>query len=100
MRVAVVSDIHANCHALEAVLAAVQLEAPDEIWCLGDTVGYGPEPNRCCALVAEHATVCLAGNHDLAVTGAIPADDFNGDAAAAVRWTQQTIDDASLAFLA
>ena len=64
-------------------------EAPDEIWCLGDVVGYGPEPNRCCAVVAERATVCLAGNHDLAVIGSIPVDDFNGDAAAAVRWTQE-----------
>ncbi len=89
MRVAVISDIHANYHALEAVLAALDAEAPDEIWCLGDTVGYGPEPNRCCALVAERAALCLAGNHDLAVTGAISVEDFNGDAAAAVRWTQR-----------
>jgi predicted phosphodiesterase len=99
MRVAVISDIHANSHALEAVLAAVDAEAPDEIWCLGDTVGYGPEPNRCCALVAERATLCLAGNHDLAVTGALSIEEFNGDAAAAVRWTQEAIDPASLAFL-
>ena len=55
MRVAVISDIHANYHALEAVLAEVTDEAPDEIWCLGDVVGYGPEPNRCCELVAERA---------------------------------------------
>ena len=48
MRVAVISDIHGNYHALEAVLAEVTAEAPDEIWCLGDVVGYGPEPNRCC----------------------------------------------------
>jgi diadenosine tetraphosphatase ApaH/serine/threonine PP2A family protein phosphatase len=99
MRVAVISDIHANRHALEAVLGAVDAEAPDEIWCLGDTVGYGPEPNRCCALVAERATLCLAGNHDLAVTGALSVEEFNGDAAAAVRWTRQTIDAPSLEFL-
>jgi|ERR1700722_13383243 diadenosine tetraphosphatase ApaH/serine/threonine PP2A family protein phosphatase len=99
MRVAVISDIHANRHALEAVLAAVNVEAPDEIWCLGDTVGYGPEPNRCCALVAERATLCLAGNHDLAVTGALSIEEFNGDAAAAVRWTREAIDAPSLEFL-
>jgi diadenosine tetraphosphatase ApaH/serine/threonine PP2A family protein phosphatase len=99
MRVAVISDIHANLYALEAVLTAVRAEAPDEIWCLGDTVGYGPEPNRCCALVAEHATVCLAGNHDLAVTDAISSEEFNGDAGAAVRWTKEAIDEPSLAFL-
>jgi predicted phosphodiesterase len=99
MRVAVISDIHANAHALEAVLAAVELEGPDEVWCLGDTVGYGPEPSRCCALVAERTSVCLAGNHDLAVTGAISIEEFNGDAAAAVRWTRTAIDDEALAFL-
>ncbi len=99
MRVAVISDIHANRHALEAVLAEVDAEAPDEIWCLGDVVGYGPEPNRCCELVAERASVCLAGNHDLAVTGAISLDEFNGDAAVAAEWTRGAIDEASLAFL-
>ena len=99
MRVAVISDIHGNLAALEAVLAAVDAEAPDEIWCLGDTVGYGPEPNACCALVAERAALCLAGNHDLAVVGALPVDEFNGDAATAVRWTQGVIDAPSRAFL-
>jgi predicted phosphodiesterase len=99
MRVAVISDIHANLHALEAVLAAIDDEAPDEIWCLGDVVGYGPEPNRCCALVAERTAVCLAGNHDLAVIGALSVDDFNGDAATAVRWTQDELDAESRAFL-
>jgi predicted phosphodiesterase len=99
MRVAVVSDIHANLHALVAVLAAVEAERPDELWCLGDTVGYGPEPSRCCALMAERAQLCLAGNHDLAVTGAISIEEFNGDAAAAVRWTRTAIDESALAFL-
>ena len=100
MRVAVISDIHANRHALEAVLAAVDAEAPDEIWCLGDVVGYGPEPNRCCALVrrARRASASPA-----TTTSPSPArsrlDEFNGDAAAAVRWTRQAIDEPSLAFL-
>ena len=71
-----------------------------ELWCLGDIVGYGPEPNRCCRLVAETATLCLAGNHDLAVLGAIPVADFNGDAAAAVRWTQSVLADEARSFLA
>ncbi len=99
MRVAIVSDIHGNYHALEAVLAAVTAEAPDEIWCLGDVVGYGPDPNRCCAAVAEHTTLCLAGNHDLAVLGSISVEDFNGDAAAAVRWTREVLDDDARRFL-
>src|SRR4029077_5657344 len=93
MRVAVVSDIHANYHALEAVLAEVVAEQPDEVWCLGDVVGYGPEPNRCTRLVAAHAPLCRAGNHDLAVLGYLSVADFNGEAAAAVRWTQAVLAD-------
>jgi predicted phosphodiesterase len=99
MRVAVISDIHANYHALEAVLAEVTAEQPDEIWCLGDVVGYGPEPNRCCELVEKHATLCLSGNHDLAVLGLLSVADFNGDAAAAVHWTQAVINDDARTFL-
>ena len=88
MRVAVISDIHANLHALEAVLAAVDREAPDEIWCLGDVVGYGPEPNRCCAVVAARTRSASPATTTSLCIGAIAVDDFNGDAAAAVRWTQ------------
>ena len=99
MRVAVISDIHGNYHALEAVLAEVTAECPDEIWCLGDTVGYGPEPNRCCESVARHADLCLAGNHDLAAIGALSIDDFNGDAGAALHWTQTALSDDARRFL-
>jgi diadenosine tetraphosphatase ApaH/serine/threonine PP2A family protein phosphatase len=95
MRVAVVSDIHSNLHALDAVLAAIDAEAPDELWCLGDLVGYGPRPNECCAAVAERADVCLAGNHDLAVQGSIDLEEFHGDAAVAARWTRDVLDPAA-----
>jgi diadenosine tetraphosphatase ApaH/serine/threonine PP2A family protein phosphatase len=91
MRVAVVSDIHSNLHALEAVLLAIDAEAPDELWCLGDLVGYGPRPNECCAAVAERADVCLAGNHDLAVRGTIDLEEFGGEAAVAARWTRDVL---------
>ena len=91
MRVAVVSDIHSNLAALEAVLAAVDAESPDELWCLGDVVGYGPRPNECCAIVEERAAVCLAGNHDLAVRGTIDLEEFGGDAAIAARWTREVL---------
>jgi diadenosine tetraphosphatase ApaH/serine/threonine PP2A family protein phosphatase len=92
MRVAVVSDIHSNLHALEAVLAAIDTEGPDELWCLGDLVGYGPRPNECCATVAERADVCLGGNHDLAVRGTIDLEEFGGEAAVAARWTRDVLE--------
>ena len=92
MRVAVISDIHANYHALEAVLAAIDAESPDEIWCLGDLVGYGPRPNRCCRRVATHASVCLVGNHDLGVLGSLSLEMFSPDAAEACRWTQGVLE--------
>ena len=99
MRVAVLSDIHANLAALEAVLAAVDLDAPDEIWCLGDLVGYGARPNECCEIVRERATTCLGGNHDLAVRGTIDLSDFSGDAGIAAEWTRRVITAEALAFL-
>jgi diadenosine tetraphosphatase ApaH/serine/threonine PP2A family protein phosphatase len=92
MRVAVVSDIHSNLHALEAVLAAIEAEASDELWCLGDLVGYGPRPNECCRAIAERADVCLAGNHDLAVRGTIDLEEFGGEAAVAARWTRDVLE--------
>ena len=91
MRVAVVSDIHSNLHALEAVLAAIEEANPDELWCLGDLVGYGPQPNECCAAIAQRADVCLAGNHDLAVRGTIDLEEFGGEAAVAARWTREVL---------
>jgi predicted phosphodiesterase len=88
MKVAVLSDIHGNLHALEAVLAAIDVDPPDELWCLGDLVGYGPKPNECCALIQARVSHCLAGNHDLAVRGSIDLAEFAGDAGAAAQWTR------------
>jgi diadenosine tetraphosphatase ApaH/serine/threonine PP2A family protein phosphatase len=97
--VAVISDVHANWHALEAVLEAVEREAPDELWCLGDLVGYGPRPNPCCAAAERRAALCLAGNHDLGVLGALDLAEFTGDAVAAARWTRGVLAEGSRAFL-
>jgi len=91
MRVAVISDIHANLPALEAVSESIDEEGPDAIWCLGDLVGYGAQPNECCRWAMERAAVCLAGNHDLGVIGAIDLADFAGDAGAAAVWTQSVL---------
>ncbi len=99
MRIAVLSDVHANLHALEAVLAEVDAGGFDALWFLGDLVGYGPRPNECAALLQERAAVCLAGNHDLVVLGKISIAAFAGDAAAAARWTQTVLDDEVRRFL-
>jgi predicted phosphodiesterase len=99
MRIALLSDIHANLPAFTAVLADVDAEGVDEIWCLGDLVGYGAQPDGCVALARERCHVCLAGNHDLVVTEEISIDDFSSSAANAARWTQQNISDESLEFL-
>src|SRR5262245_42544845 len=102
MRVAVISDIHGNLHALEAVLQAVEREQPDEGWCLGDLVGYGARPNECCAVVGARAELCLVGNHDLVALGSDNVDlsEFNNDAAAAARWTRLALREESRDFLA
>jgi predicted phosphodiesterase len=100
MRVAVISDIHGNLHALEAVLADIDSQAPDEIWCLGDVVGYGADPDACSELASERCDVCLLGNHDLAVLGKLDISSFSEAAAEAVRWTKEQIGDPALEFLA
>lgn len=99
MRVAVISDVHANYHALEAVLGEIDAAQVDAVWCLGDTVGYGPRPNDCCDAVAGRADHCLVGNHDLVVLGELTVSDFNEDAAAAALWTSQVLTPTSRGFL-
>ena len=100
MRVAIISDVHANRHALDAVLEAVEAESPDAVWCLGDTVGYGPQPNECCDLVRPRADLSLVGNHDLVVLGELTVSDFNDEAAAAAMWTTSVLTEPSREFLA
>src|SRR3954468_10889063 len=91
MRVAICTDIHGNRHAFEAVIAAAEQAGAEELWCLGDLVGYGAEPDACVALAATHASICLAGNHDLAVVEVLSLDDFSRGAALAARWTREVI---------
>ncbi len=99
MRAAVLSDIHSNRHALETVLAAVDEAGVDQIWCLGDMVGYGAEPDACTALVRERSSTCLVGNHDLALLGALDISTFSEAAAAAVEWTRKNVSEETLEFL-
>ena len=100
MRVAVISDVHGNYHALEAVLKEIDAARVDAVWCLGDTVGYGPRPNECCDLVRDRAGHCLVGNHDLVVLGELTVSEFNDEAAAAAIWTAEVLTPESRAFLA
>jgi diadenosine tetraphosphatase ApaH/serine/threonine PP2A family protein phosphatase len=98
MRVAVLSDIHSNLSALDAVLAAL---APfDRLWVLGDTVGYGPHPDRVVQRLASSGASAVQGNHDAATIGKISTDDFNSDARTAVRWTTGRISATTRAWLA
>jgi predicted phosphodiesterase len=98
MRVAVISDIHANAHALDAVLEAV---APyDRLWVLGDIVGYGPHPDGVVERLVAEGAIAVQGNHDAAVLGRIPTSTFNDLARAAVEWTAGTISTATRDWLA
>ncbi len=98
MRYGIISDIHANLAALQAVLT--DLGSVDALWCLGDVVGYGPDPNPCVEIVRQQVQVCIPGNHDWASIGKIGVKDFNDDAARACLWTQQQLSPANADFLA
>jgi diadenosine tetraphosphatase ApaH/serine/threonine PP2A family protein phosphatase len=92
MRYAVIADIHANLTALMAVLTDIyKKEDIGEVWCLGDIVGYGPDPSQCIELLRRTNHICVAGNHDLAAIGEIDTADFNPDAAAAIQWTTRQL---------
>jgi len=98
MRILVMSDIHANYTALEAVL---QDAGPvDETWCLGDVVGYGPDPNACVEELREMSMLtCLLGNHDVAVIGKMPLESFNGDARRSLLWHEKVLSPSNADFL-
>ena len=99
MRVAVISDIHANLPALEAALAAIADADVEETWCLGDVVGYGAHPDSCAELVTEHCQICLVGNHDLAALDELDITSFSAAAAEAVEWTRENAKTETLDFL-
>ncbi|HEU5315301.1 MAG TPA: metallophosphoesterase family protein [Chloroflexota bacterium] len=100
MRCAILSDVHGNLDALEAVLAdAMQLGAVEELWCLGDLVGYGPQPNECVALLRERGAKCVAGNHDWAAIGKMDTADFNPEATEAALWTGQQLSEENRVYL-
>lgn len=98
MRILIISDIHANLSALEAVLA--DAGETDATWCLGDLVGYGPDPNECIQRVRDLPnTICLIGNHDAAALDLIDIDSFNPEARQALLWTQEVLTASSAEYL-
>ena len=98
MRVLVISDIHANLAAFEAVLADAEGQW-DTIWFLGDLVGYGPSPNECADLLRQHKHLALSGNHDWAVLNRLDIDGFNPEAKQAITWTQNAISEETYDYL-
>lgn len=98
MRYAVLADIHANLEAFKAVLE--HAGPVEQYWCLGDIVGYGPQPNECIELLRSLNFISVAGNHDLAAIGRRPLDDFNPEARAAAEWTARQLTEESREFLA
>ena len=100
MRIAIVSDIHANLPAFEAVLRHAEATGRvDALWCLGDTVGYGPHPNECVALLRRYEHRTVGGNHDLAACGRMGTEEFNEAAAEAARWTAEQLTNGTAAYL-
>ncbi len=91
MRVAIATDIHGNRHAFEAVIDAAEQDGAEELWCLGDLVGYGGDPDASVELARRHCSVCLAGNHDLAVVDVLSLEEFSRGAALAATWTREVI---------
>jgi predicted phosphodiesterase len=98
MRILVLSDLHANITAFDAVLAAAKGRWDISV-CLGDVVGYGPDPNEVTARLRELGTQTIRGNHDKAASGVMLADDFNPIAKAAVDWTHAQLDPDHLKWL-
>lgn len=101
MRALILSDIHSNLEALMTVLDdAVDRGGFDVVWCLGDLVGYGPDPGACLQVIRRYDILGVAGNHDLAAVGKRSADDFNYAATAAIQWTANQLSDEETDFLA
>jgi predicted phosphodiesterase len=99
MRVAIATDIHGNRHAFEAVIDAAEQDGAEELWCLGDLVGYGGDPDASVELARRHCSVCLAGNHDLAVVDVLSLEEFSRGAALAATWTREVITPETREFL-
>jgi len=99
MRLGIISDIHSNIEALTTVLRWMDTQQIDEVICLGDIVGYGPDPNPCCKLIRENCSVSLMGNHDAAVIGVMDIEYYYDAAREAIYWTRQQLSDVNFQWL-
>jgi predicted phosphodiesterase len=99
VKLGIISDIHANLEALEAVLRVLRAEGATRFVCCGDIVGYGPDPNRCVEIIRELSCECVAGNHDYGVAGRIPLNGFNSTANRAALWTRPVLTEANRRYL-
>ncbi|MEK7777580.1 MAG: metallophosphoesterase family protein [Chloroflexota bacterium] len=100
MKALILGDIHGNLEAFQAVLGhAARMEGFQEVWCLGDVVGYGPDPGACVDLLQEQSPVTVAGNHDRAAVGLLGLDEFNPYAAEACRWTASKLSETQKTYL-
>ncbi len=99
MRYGIISDVHSNLEALNAVLAELDLLGAQSLLCLGDIVGYGPNPNECCEVLRERGCLAISGNHDEAAVSNLGTESFNTIAREALRWTQAELNEENRAFL-
>ena len=100
MRYAIIGDIHANLAAFTAVLEDIERRGgAAELWCIGDVVGYGPDPHQCIEILRQTNHICVAGNHDWAAIGKIGTAEFNPDAAAACHWTARQLTPSDIEYL-
>jgi predicted phosphodiesterase len=100
VRLALISEVHANLEALQATLDDIAPQSVDRIVCLGDIVGYNTNPHECIARLRDIGALCIAGNHDRAVCGQITTETFSRTAARAVAWTRERLTSDDLEFLA
>ena len=100
MKLAIISDIHANLEALEVVMRDIELQQAEKVICLGDTIGYGADPIPCLELAEQRCDIRLMGNHEYAVLGKLPSQQINKTAKIALSWTQHQMEDNAMSRIA
>ncbi|NIO16773.1 MAG: metallophosphoesterase [Deltaproteobacteria bacterium] len=99
MKVAVISDVHSNLEALTAVVEDAKKRGAEQLWCLGDVVGYNADPDQCCEIVKDRCSIAIMGNHDSAVVGNTEPSHFNRVAKEAVMWSRKVLKRSNMEFL-